>query len=234
MGYTLSSSVYMLEVEKDIILLDLTQQRYKLIPFNEQFYPTQFFTTLLAGDPIPSSFQEGIATCLQAGWIREEEAKATEIAPLLLKHWWLDLLPLRIEALFLFRIIENILKNKAFLPLVQTLESLPTGACQENEVQIIRSVREMASVFREKKTCLHQSLVMFWMLRKRGFPAHVEIRVWRDPLYGHMLVREGDRVLSWKPGLISITTLEHFLSASALLFHSGELSTHYRQWEAQA
>jgi hypothetical protein len=72
------------------------------------------------------------------------------------------------------------------------------------------------------------------MLRSRGIQAQVAIRVQQHPLSSHMIVVDGTEVLSWTPGLRAVTTLEHFLSASVLLFHSGEFSTHYRCQEERA
>jgi hypothetical protein len=237
MQYAFAPTLYLAEIENDVVVLDLAQQRYKLIPFNEQkrFFPVSFFRALLQGNPmLQSHFQEALATCLKAGWLLEKPATSEEFAPLpLMKCWQRRWLPLRLEALFLLHRIDGVLQRHQFLPLVKALMALPVKPCQEKTriARIVQAVHEMACLFGQSRTCLHQSIIMCWMLRERGIPAQVAIRVQQDPLRSHMMVVDGARVLSWKPGLSSITTLEHFLSASVLLFHSGELNVHYRRWE---
>lgn len=237
MQYAFASTIYLAEVERDVIVLNLMQQRYTLIPCNEQkqFFPASFFRALLVGTPMRQPlFQEALAACLKAGWLLEKPSASGEMAPLALGRRWRSWLPLRLEAFSLLQRIDGILQHHQFLPLMKALMMLPVKPCQEDEVQvssIIRAVNEMARLFRPSRTCLHQSIVICWMLRERGIPAQVAIRVQQNPLSSHMIVVDGERVLSWKPGLSSVTTLEHFLSASTLLFHSGELEVHYRNWE---
>lgn len=107
------------------------------------------------------------------------------------------------------------------MPLISALVSLPTHKSSTDDPhvsRILQAVQDAARIPYEPMTCLHQSLAVCWMLRARGINAHVAIRVQQNPLLAHMIVVDGSRILSWKPGLVSVTTLEHFLSATCLLF----------------
>lgn len=239
MHYSIASTTYLAEIGNDVILLDVYQQRYKLIPWvkEKQFSPLYFFTELLAGTPVQREpYQAALETCLKAGWVCEGASDPETQALFVLPHRWPGWFSLRLEALTLLQRIDSFLQRQQFLPLIQALMALPVQSDTGTQPQrdcIIRAVREMARTFRQPKTCLHQSLAICWMLRVRGIAAHVAIRVQRYPLSSHMIVVDSTDVLSWTSGLKTITTLEHFLSASVLLFHSGELSTHYRQQEAR-
>lgn len=242
--YTLAASVYMAEIERDVILLDLAQQQkdqqYVFIKGGALLFPA-----ILMGQDrasVVSSLAEkhgfsqeavgqGIDTCLHAGWLVREPSNSF---PCLdnIKHWQINWLPLRVEAFILLQRIHRFIQQNAFLTLVQAIMGLPAKKDWKQDrrgQKIIRAVNEAARMFREPMTCLPQSLAMCWMLRKRGIAAQVAIRVQQDPLMGHMIVVNGDHVISWKPGLHSITTYDHFLAATILLFHSGHLDRHYRR-----
>jgi hypothetical protein len=237
--YAIAPTVYLAELENDLILLDVSQQCYKLLPLvkEKQFSPLHFFTELLAGTPVQQEpYQEALETCLKAGWICREAGDLKTRAPLSLPRRWPGWLSLHLQAFMLLHQVDGCIQRHRFLPLIQALMALPVQSAAGTQLQrdrIIRAVGEMACTFRRPKTCLHQSLAICWMLRARAIPAHVAIRVQQHPLRSHMIVVDGTEVLSWRPGLRTITTLEHFLSASVLLFHSGELATHYRRQEAR-
>ena len=236
--YTLATHVYVATLDQDALLLDCMQQQkekqYVLIKGG-----TPFFSILLAGAAVSQfsspGIQRGIDACLSANWIVEAERPiSSPMTPERLRLPRSGWMPLRLEAMVLLRRVQHFILHNAFLALVHSLMSLPVACERTNDSRIskmILAVNEAAQMIRTPATCLHQSLAMCWMLRSHGIAAQVAIRVGQDPLMGHMIVVNGQHVMSWKPGLSSVTTLEHFLSATTLLFHSGELTLHYRQQE---
>lgn len=241
--YILAPSVYIARMDRDALLLDLAQpqkdQQYVLIKGG-----ALLFSAILMGQERSSivaslanmygfptkTIEQSIDSCFRAGWIIENQASSPQCVHEK-KLWWLRWLPLRLEAIILLRHIHLCIQHNAFLTLVQSLMALPAEQDWEQDSRvpkIIQRVNEVARLFQEPMTCLHQSLAVCWMLRMRGIAAQVAIRVQQDPLMGHMIVVNGEHVISWKPGLHSITTCAHFLAATTLLFHSGQLDQHYR------
>lgn len=241
--YTLAPSVYIAGMDNDAILLDLAQlqkdRQYVLIKGGALLFPailrSQERTSIVAsltemhGFP-KKTVEQSIDACFKAGWVVEKLASSFQ-PPNSKRLWRLRWFPLRIEAIILLRHIHSSIQNNTFLPLIQSLMALPAEKDWKQDLsvpKIIQVVNDTARLFREPMTCLHQSLAICWMLRARGIAAHVAIRVQQDPLMGHMIVVNGEDVISWKPGLRSITTYTHFLAATTLLFHSGQLDKHYR------
>lgn len=230
--YLLAPHLYASTLGQDVILLDLAQ------PQKDRHYAlvrngAAFFSAILQDD-IPESpnqeVEQAIAACLNAGWLCDQlEEIIPHSAPR--TFWWAGRLPYHLEALLLFTGISRALQHSSFLSVVQALMERSVHQCNESDPRvptIIRAARESAQLLHTPVTCLHQSLAICWMLRARGIPAQISIRVQQDPLVAHMIVVDGPHILSWKPGLTTITTLEHFLKATTLLFHSGEMDVHYR------
>lgn len=241
--YTLAPSVYIAGMGKDALLLDLAQlqkdRQYVLIKGGAPLFAavltgqerTNIVTSLVERHGFPKkTIEQSIDACFNAGWIVDNPTSSPSW-PATKKLWRLHWLPLRIEAILLLQRIHVFIQRNAFWVLIQALMDLPAEKDWERDLRvqkIIQVVDEAAHIFREPMTCLHQSLAICWMLRMRGIAAHVAIRVQQDPLMGHMIVVHGEHVISWKPGLHSITTYAHFVAATTLLFHSGQLDLHYR------
>lgn len=240
--YTLASHCYGTILGHDVVLLDVAQRQkerqYVLLKNGASVIPALLTGTAGSGDPALAAIIEAMA---KAGWLIDRPdhfVSTTTGASRKQRASWLPpgnhQVALHLEAFVVLHRITGSLQGNAFLSLMQKIVALPTHRSSTDDPRvprILQAVQDAARIPHAPMTCLHQSLAMCWMLRARGINVHVAIRVQQHPLLAHMIVIEDSHVLSWKPGLVSPTTLEHFLSASRLLFHSGELHVHFRSEE---
>lgn len=224
----LRSSLYVLDMGEHALLLDFQasdHQHYRLLP-----NAAGLFSRLTGG----TATREEYEMAMQYQWIEiADEVDTQRRIPQLAscKVRLIPLLPRWLEAFILWRQVHQILQQGACLSLITTLMAFPVTHAGKRDPRL-QKMLEAVSRARQwsggQMTCLHYSLVLCWMLRRRSISAQVAIRLQLDPLMGHMIVVDGNETLSWKAGLPYRPTLAQFFKDTTLLFHSGEMERQYR------
>jgi len=139
------------------------------------------------------------------------------------------LLPLaeRWEAAYTLQKIEEWLRQGKLLPLMRSLVALPAERqVTERDVSVKRLVHRVGLAAASKPfkaACLHQSLALCWMLRRRGVDAHVVIGCYTHPFFAHVWNECADRPIQWKAGMGPYADRET-LRATSRIFHSKQLT----------
>ena len=71
--------------------------------------------------------------------------------------------------------------------------------------QLANCVGDVAHFLPFKAACLHQSLAICWMLRRRDIKADLVMGVYKFPFSAHVWLECGSEIIHWRAGLSSCT-----------------------------
>ncbi len=87
-------------------------------------------------------------------------------------------------------------------------------------------VGDVAHFLPFRAACLHQSLAICWMLRRRDIRADFVMGVYKFPFSAHIWLECGSEIIYWRAGLSSCTGLTMLQSMSVIMRIGGQQSTH--------
>gem|GEM_PF-5280907 len=133
------------------------------------------------------------------------------------------------------------LRHGHLVALANRLNALPTSQFVDEEHPIVQQlahlVRRASAWHPFQAVCLHQNLVLGFLLRRRRLHADLVIGVSTFPFFAHAWLRSGPRNLNWKAGLGPGTSQER-LGELSLIFCSAWYGVQAQQgkeglsWEA--
>lgn len=132
------------------------------------------------------------------------------------------------EAWWTLKRVHHFLQCHHMLPLSHHIATLPAQKAAPSRHRVVlrlaHIIRTAASWQPYRAACLHQSLALWWMLRRRRMRADLVIGVYTYPFSGHAWVTSDDHLLFWDAGMLQYPD-ETFLQAMTIIFHSGEIHT---------
>ena len=121
---------------------------------------------------------------------------------------------------------ERLLRTVGLADTLQFLNSIPAHrkvADTDPDVRrLVKAVDAAASWVPFRGSCLHQSLALCMMLRRRSIDADFVLGVYKYPFSAHAWVECDDKVIHWRSGLTIPTGFERITSMS-ILAHTARL-----------
>lgn len=128
-----------------------------------------------------------------------------------------------LEAYLTLGFLHHALLHGRFLDLIHHLQALPAHHLATDTTPDVTTlctcIRRAARLHRFRARCLHQSLALCWMLRKRQIRADLVIGVYTHPFSSHAWVISGDHLLQWRAGMGPYPDQTR-LAAMSVIFHS--------------
>ncbi|MBA2681281.1 MAG: lasso peptide biosynthesis B2 protein, partial [Ktedonobacteraceae bacterium] len=134
--------------------------------------------------------------------------------------------PAWLEAWARLHSVNNLLKHAGLYRLAQALVALPaqkTITATEADVHalaiVVTDVAEWAPFH---AACLHQSLVLAWMLRQRHVDVDVVMGVYTHPFSAHVWLESAGHIIQWRAGMGYYADVRR-LEAMSIIFHTRAL-----------
>jgi hypothetical protein len=171
----------------------------------------------------PVHYQSTTAITLE-GW--EPDHVATLPFPATFSRRWQD--PAWQESFATLEKVDELLKQVGLNTFARALIRLPahrTITTGDAEAQrLADAVMEAADWLPFKAACLHQSLALAWMLRRRGMCVDVVIGVYTHPFSAHVWVESDRHIIQWRTGMGYYADFRR-IEAMSVIFHTGTLAS---------
>jgi hypothetical protein len=139
------------------------------------------------------------------------------------------------EAFVTLQRVDDLVKRVGLSTFASALMNLPVHrriTAEDAEVQrLTNAVTETADWLPFNAACLHQSLALAWMLRRRHLHVDVVMGIYTHPFSAHVWLESDGYMVQWRAGM-GYTADFRRIEAMTVIFHTGTLTSLAKEMHA--